>query len=186
MKKPSTPRKINGIGDAAVQAKTGRTWAEWCAVLDKVGAAKWGHKEIAAYIHDKRGCSGWWSQMVTVGYEQERGLRERHEKPNGYTAGVSRTVAAPLADLFAAWAEARRRSKWLKDAQYTIRGTTANKSVRIRWSDETPVVVQFYAKGKGKSQVTVQHDKLPGQRDVTRMKTYWGKALDRLKEELEA
>ena len=34
------------------------------------------HKEIAEYLNEKRGVPGWWSQMVTVTYEQERGLRE--------------------------------------------------------------------------------------------------------------
>ena len=38
------------MSDAAVQAKTGKTWPEWFAVLDKAGAAKMTHKEIAAHL----------------------------------------------------------------------------------------------------------------------------------------
>jgi hypothetical protein len=36
------------------------------------------HKQIAEYLYEKHGLSGWWSQVVTVVYEQERGLREKH------------------------------------------------------------------------------------------------------------
>jgi hypothetical protein len=69
-------RKVAGISDAAVQAKTGKTWPEWLALLDRAGARKMNHQEIASYLHDELGCSGWWSQMVTVGYEQARGMRD--------------------------------------------------------------------------------------------------------------
>jgi len=63
------------ISDAAVQSKTGRVWSEWFAQLDKEGAARLAHREIAAALRDRHGLSGWWSQMVTVAYEQARGLR---------------------------------------------------------------------------------------------------------------
>jgi hypothetical protein len=36
--------KAAGISDAAVQAKTGKTWTEWFAILDQAGAAAWPHK----------------------------------------------------------------------------------------------------------------------------------------------
>ena len=54
------------------------------------------HKEIAVYISEKEGCPSWWCQMVTVGYEQERGLREKHQKPDGYSVSASKTVAVPV------------------------------------------------------------------------------------------
>jgi hypothetical protein len=41
--------------------------------------------------------------------------------------------------------------------------------------------INFYPKETGKSQVVVQHSKLPNATAATRMKTYWGKALDRLR-----
>ena len=38
--------KVAGTSDEAVEAKTGRTWAEWVHVLDGVDAAGWPHKKI--------------------------------------------------------------------------------------------------------------------------------------------
>lgn len=91
--------KAAGISSEAVQAKTGKTWTEWFKLLDKAGAAKWPHKEIAELIHDEFGCPGWWSQMVTVGYEQARGLRVKHQSATGYSANVSKTIGVPIATL---------------------------------------------------------------------------------------
>ncbi|MDQ5977623.1 MAG: hypothetical protein QG602_595, partial [Verrucomicrobiota bacterium] len=61
--------QYGGISSAAVKKATGRTWAEWFAVLDKAGAAKLPHKEIALRLQRTHRLADWWGQMVTVGYE---------------------------------------------------------------------------------------------------------------------
>jgi len=53
------PREAKRSSDEAVKAKTGKVWAEWFRILDKAGAKKWPHKEIAAYLHDKQNVSAW-------------------------------------------------------------------------------------------------------------------------------
>ncbi len=175
-----------GIGSAAVRAKTGKGWDEWFAILDKAGADKWPHKEIAAYLHEQE-CGDWWSQMVTVGYEQARGLRVKNQTTDGFTAGASKTIAAPVAELYQAWANANKRAKWLPDsADIAIRSNTANKSMRIVWTDGTSsVVVMFYSKGANKSQVTIERRKLKSGKEVKEVKDYWVAALEQLKSLLE-
>ena len=175
-----------GISSDAVRAKTGKGWAEWFAILDKAGAAKWPHKEIAKHLHGL-GCGDWWSQMVTVGYEQARGLRVKHQTAEGFTAGASKTIAAPIAKLFRAWSDAKTRAKWLPDAaDVSIRSATENKSLRIVWTDGTStVVVQFYPKGADKSQVTIERRKLKNVKEVNQVKAYWSAALGELKAMLE-
>ena len=90
-KTQKTATKAAGVSDAAVQAKTGKGWQEWFALLDAAGARQMSHKEIAARLYDQLGCPDWWSQMVAVGYEQERGLREKHQTPAGYQVSASKT-----------------------------------------------------------------------------------------------
>ena len=176
----------NGIGSEAVRAKTGRTWSEWLAILDKAGARKMSHAQIAAHLYDRRGVPGWWSQMVAVGYEQARGLRARHQRPDGFEISVSRSFAAPATVLFDAWKDARARRRWLPRAAIVIRKATRPKSMRITWSDrKTSLEVNFYAKGVGKAQVVVQHSKLPDAKAAAKMKGYWANTLDRLRETLE-
>jgi hypothetical protein len=176
-----------GISSDAVRAKTGKGWTEWFAILDKAGASKWSHKEIATFLHEQK-CGNWWSQMVTVGYEQARGLRVKHQTADGFTAGASKTIEAPVATLFRSWTDAKTRTKWLPDAaDITIRSATSNKSLRIVWTDGTSsVVVQFYPKGADKSQVTIERRKLKNAKEVDQVKAYWSAALKELKAMLES
>jgi len=175
-----------GISSDAVKAKTGKGWAAWLALLDKAGAAAWSHREIANYLHDECGCPPWWSQMVTVGYEQARGLRVKHQTADGFTASASKTVNVPLADLYSAWADGKTRGKWLPSpADFTIRSTTKNKSMRLEQKGQPSIVVQFYAKGSAKSQVTIEQRKLASMKEVDRVKSFWSGALAELQAQLE-
>lgn len=181
MGKAQAPVRAKDIGDAAVQARTGKTWAEWFALLDRAGARRMTHREIAAYLHEHAGCPGWWSQMITVGYERERGLRVKNQAADGYQVSASRTLPVPLAMLYAAWDNEATRARWLPRARLTVRTATRNRSVRLGWGDgSTAVNLMFYAKGSAKSQIAVEHRKLPRREDVDKMRAYWTKALDRL------
>jgi len=174
------------IGDEAVSTRTSKTWAQWFELLDRAGAKKMGHREIVAVIagrHPEIG--GWWAQMVTVAYEQARGKREKHEKPEGFQIGAARTAAVPVTALYRAWTEERTRRRWLSGARFSVRKATGNRSLRMAWSDGSRVDVNFYAKGPGKSQVAVQHGKLPNAASAGRMKKLWKERLESLKALLE-
>ena len=174
------------MSDEAVKAKTGKTWKEWFAILDKAGAKKLSHQEIVKYLHEKQGVGSWWQQMMAVTYEEARGLRERHQKPAGFQISVSRTVNVPISKLYHAFANDKARNAWLAEDGLAVRTAKANKSMRVTWNDvKTSLEISFIAKGDDKSQVVVQHSKLPNARASTTMKTYWGKALDRLRASLE-
>jgi uncharacterized protein YndB with AHSA1/START domain len=173
------------MSDEAVEAKTGKTWSRWFKHLDAAGAKKMTHQEIVAHLHDKHGVRPWWTQMVAVTYEQARGLRDQHEKPEGFEISVSRTIAAPIAKAYRAWTDEKTRKKWLP-SNVTIRKATTNKSLRLNWDDgKTIVATAFLAKGDGKTQVVAQHNKLPHAKSAARMKKFWSEALDRLKELIE-
>ena len=178
--------RIAGIGSEAVLKATGRAWEEWLKVLDRAGAKTMQHKEIAMMLSRKFSVPDWWSQMVSVGYEQARGLRKVHQKADGFSATASRTVATSIDRLFGAWSEARTRMRWLPDAPLELRRSTDCKSMRMTWTTGgTDVDVNFVAKGPHKSVVAVEHARLPNSAAATRQKAYWGSALDRLKAVLE-
>lgn len=186
MRKSGNSKTGVRVGDEALRAKTGKTWKEWFVVLDQAGARKMNHTEMAAYLYKELRCPGWWNQMVAVGYEQARGLREKHQKPSGYEISRSKVVEVSLARLYAAWQDKKARGRWLNNSAFRVRKETSNKSMRITWGDgKSSVEVNFYSKGDGKSQVTVQHGKLADAMHAERMKTYWAAQLDRLKEFLE-
>src|SRR5689334_305031 len=132
---PAPSKAAPGMSDAAVQAKTGKTWPDWFAVLDKAGAQQMTHPQIAAYLASEHGVPGWWCQMVTVGYERARKLRAKGQMADGYAISVSRTLAVPVAKLYRAWHDPRTRARWLADAPFAIRKATPDKSLRVTWNE---------------------------------------------------
>ena len=178
---PTDYAKLAGRSDAIIKERTGCTWERWVKALDHVGAHEWTHTEIARHVVEKYKVPGWWAQSVTVGYERIKGLRAVGQRRNGaFEASKSRTFAAPLARLYRSFHDARQRKRWLPDVTLTVRSATPEKYLRITWPDQTSVAVGFLAKGAGKSQVAIQHEKLPDKAAATRLKAYWSERLDAL------
>jgi hypothetical protein len=172
--------KTAGISSGAVAAGTGKGWDEWFRILDAEGAAALPHKRIAGLLHSKHKLPGWWAQMVTVGYEQARGLRAVHQKPDGFAASSSKTVPVPVSELYRHFHDARLRSKWMGQVKLTVRKATENRSMRVTCEDGAGVDIYFWAKGEAKSSVQIQHNKLQDEADVQRRKAFWKEALERL------
>ncbi len=176
-----------GVGSDAVFRATGRAWDEWLKVLDRAGAKTMPHKDIALMLSRKFEVPDWWSQMVTVGYEQARGLRLVNQTADGFAANASRTVAIAVKHLYDAWHDPKVRARWLADAPLEVRRSTDGKSIRMTWTvGGSDVDVGFFSKGANKSSVQVQHGRLKSAAAVARQKAYWSDALDRLKALLEA
>ena len=172
---------LAGMSDAAVAAKTGRTWSEWVDALDGAGAQQWPHRRIAECVHQQFKIGDWWGQTVAVGYERIKGLREIGQRRGGaYEASRSKTLPVPVARLYRAFADARLRKRWLPGVTLTIRKATPDKSVRITWADDTSVEVWLIAKGEHRSSVQLSHRKLADKEDSARRKAYWGERLDAL------
>jgi hypothetical protein len=182
-KKEPTPdyAAVAGMSDASVSKQTGRTWAEWVRLLDAARAAEKPHRQIAEYVASL-GTPDWWSQMVTVGYERIRGLREKGQRRGGgYSATKSRTFPVGVETLFDAFTNARKRRRWLP-MKIAVRSATPPKRMSITWEDGTSVQIGFYPKGNGKSSVAVQHEKLPDKASADAMKKTWSEHFDRLGE----
>jgi hypothetical protein len=87
------------MADEKVAAATGRVWEEWFALLDEWGAASRAHRDIARWLQDEHGVAGWWSQSVTVAYEQARGLRAPGQRVDGWSITATKTIAVPVERL---------------------------------------------------------------------------------------
>jgi hypothetical protein len=167
-----------GVSSDAVARRTGKSWAEWFALLDAAGAAELDHKGIVAVLAQRHGVGPWWQQMVTVAYEQARGKRETQAADEGFQVGVSKTLELPLAKLFRFWSEPAERNKWLADDRFSIHKATASKSIRARWGrGVSRIDVDFCEKGPTKSQVTVQHNRIETSDAADQMRAYWDKKI---------
>lgn len=168
-----------GVSDAAVRKATGEGWTHWYAALDDVGAKDWDHKRRAAWLKEQSTVSAWWAQQITVAYEQARGLRDVHQKADGYAASASKTFAVSVEDLYAAWQEAAR-SHWC-DAALRERTCQPNKSMRFDCGGEGERVQAYFTdKGVAKSSVSVQHERLADADAVTVTKAAWKQRLQHL------
>lgn len=176
------------VSDEAVRKATGKGWKQWFALLDKAGARKMSHTEIATWLYEKAGCPGWWSQMVAVSYERKRGLRVENQGCDGsFQVNVSRTMAAPMKAMFDAWTDARRRARWAAKPDFNITKVNPGKNIRVKWVDgKSSMDVRFVAKPGGRTQITVDHSKLPDAKSVERMRKHWAADLDKMRSMVEA
>lgn len=169
------------ISDSAVRSKTKRTWNEWFSILDDAGAKELTHKDIASYIYKNYNLSPWWSQMITVTYEQESGLRSRYQRPDGYSVSASKVLNCSIDKVYNYWADDKLRIRWLDMNDIKIRKARQDKSITATWIDgKTTLEVNFYKKGNSRSQVVVQHSKIVIIEAAVRIKLYWKKRLQRL------
>lgn len=178
---------LAGMSDATIKARTGCTWERWVRALDHAGAHEWPHREIAAYVRDTYRVPSWWTQAVTVGYERIKGLRAIGQRRGGeFEANKSKVFAVPVGRLYRAFRDARTRRRWLGDAAVRVRTAVKDKSIRVTWPDGTPVELYFVAKGAARSQVAVQHRRMPDKAAADRMKEYWAERLGALQAMLAA
>jgi len=206
---PKAKSGEQSISDDAVRAKTGRTWKQWFALLDKWGTKAKPHREIARHIHDEYGIPGWWSQTVTVRYEQERGLRDvGQRRPSGaYEISITRKISATPEAAFDAFTSAKLLNKWFTTkakVKAEVGGAYSNadgdkgtftflarpRRIRFTWDNEkhcpgTVVVVTFMKSATDSVTVNVTHSKLKSQKDREDMRGGWSWAMDSLKSFLE-
>jgi hypothetical protein len=182
---PLLRQRVNRISDDAAEAGTGKLWKDWFKVLDKAGARMMEHREIVAHLCKVHGLTPWWGQTVAVGYEQQRGMRVKHQRSSRFEVDRGRTIAAPVSVVWNAWNDPAVLARWLTDASFTVTRITPGKSMRLAWPDGSSVGV-WIAEHNGKTKVSVTHGKLGETTRLETLQAYWEAALDRLKNLLEA
>jgi uncharacterized protein YndB with AHSA1/START domain len=189
-RKESSVPTHSGVGDAAVRKATGKGWVDWFEILDEAGAKAMDHKAIVAILSEKHAATDWWAQTLTVGYEQARGLRQKNEKPDGFEAGVSKTINAATAKLYKAWEDGTTRERWMGEHKVEVRVANADKNIRMTWLVQGPdegssVEVYFWPKDANKCLVQVQQRKLADADAVQRVRAFWSVKLENLRAMME-
>ena len=175
---PAAPEPIApdapGVSDESMVRATGRTHAEWFAILDGWGATEHTHTEIARWLSEAQGVPSWWTQSVTVAYERARGMRARHQMRDGFSISVTRTVAVGPDRALVAFTDESLRARWLPNDRLSPRPTRAKATARFDWSEPpSRVVVTVAAKSADKAVVAVSHEKLPDRESADRLKAAW-------------
>lgn len=172
---------IAGLRSDAVQNATGRDWRGWFNLLDRSGAVRLPRPEVASFLQETQGLTGWWSRMVAAGYVQDREHASGPARPESCSISTSRIYNAPVAVLFKAWADEVHRSRWLPGQAILIRKAVPDQAMRITWSDRfTAVNVYFEKQPDGRSRLRLEHARLPGAARAAAQQAFWADALQEL------
>lgn len=170
-----------GMSDDAVKAATGRDWSEWRMWIEVQGGADMTHKEIASMLH-KSGVPGWWSQMITVGYERMTGKRAVGQRCDGaYSASASKTITSDKDVALRKWLSV---VDGLAEFGGVLAETEPRQSQSEKWrywkvdlDDGSKVQVTISDKPVGKAIIGIGHEKLADLDAVARSKAYWKQLL---------
>lgn len=182
------PRQREPRSSQGMRGATGRNRDEWFALLDAWGASRREYRGIAGWLVAEHGLSNWWAQKLTVEYEQARGMRAAGVRRDGtFTVTASKTVAVPVARLYEAFVDPELRERWLPDAALRERASRQAQSVQFDSDDHggTRVNAGFTAQGDAKSQVGLEHERLPDAKARDEARAYWRERLAALKTLLE-
>ena len=151
-RRPTTPR-LAGMSDAAVTRDR--------AHLGAMGPrARRAARRREASPRNRRlrfslGTPAWWTQMVTVGYERIRGLRDKRQRRGGaYEASKSRTFPVPVDKPLRCVRQRAQRRRWLP-AKIAVRSAKPPQTHAPHVEDDTVVELNFLSKGPAKSVVAV-------------------------------
>ena len=172
--------------DEAMIRGSGRSHAEWFALLDAWDGTARRHPELARWLRETHAVPGWWAQNITVAYERARGIRRVGQMADGFQVAVTRTVGADAERTLAAFVEAAERAAWLPQPM-TQRPTRAALTARFDWPDPASrVVVALTRRPDGRTVVSITHEKLPDADAAERYRTAWRHWLDALRAHIAA
>ena len=196
------------IKEDTILEKTGRPWSDWLAELDDFDVAAQGHKAAAKHLREACEQSPWWAQTLTVRYEQERGLRQLGERPEGFECSATRTIRASREAAYTALTTAEAWNSWFSsgaelearvDGRYLTEDGDAGRFLRldpprlVRMTWENPkhppgsrVDFEIADKDPGRITVRATHSRLADQATREDLVGGWRWAMDSLRAYLES
>ncbi len=196
------------VNDQACKKATGKTLSQWYSAIDEKFGSSFARRDTVNWVYGETNKDAWWATTICVEYERSKGLKNKKDGlPEGYNICVTKTIAAPLADVYGAFAKADKLGKWFSpgvkakvadggsfETKDGPRGeylrVRENKDLRFTWqhpqaTSPTQVDVAIADKGKGKSGITLNHQRIQTREEADGLRAAWGAAFDELKALLE-
>lgn len=196
------------ITDAACKKASGHSLKEWFGKLEQKAEGKTRRDNIAWIYETMAPKDPWWSTTIWVEYERARNIVNKKDgRIEGYNICVTKTINAPLDSVYGAFTDSKLLAKWFgsgskscaevgktisdKDGNAgTFTRVRENKDLRFTWmgsesAAETLVDVAFADKGKGKTGITLNHNRIQTRAEADGLRVAWGAAFEKLKTLLE-
>jgi uncharacterized protein YndB with AHSA1/START domain len=203
--------KINNVSTEAVELATGRDWDDWIEFIDGSGGERMDHRQIVVLLANAGGVdSGWWQQMVTVGYEHAKGRRVTGETAaTDFQIGVQRTIPIGREALWDLLTSGTGTRIWMgtdiverldplePGARYGAADGTSGEfrtikpghRLRLTYQDakqSQPSVLQLTLNSPGgstsKTALRFHQEKLASERERERMREHWTAVLDEIED----
>jgi uncharacterized protein YndB with AHSA1/START domain len=186
---------------SSAKAATGKALDEWFQVLDAMGGAAKGRKELGALLMKDK-VEAWWITTLLVEYEKTRGVTEKDGFVKGYNICVTKSIAAAPEQVYEAlrdvsWWLGAKTSADVKDGGSfddgeghfgSFKKLTPGKLLRFSWSGPghqtcEGVEIKLTA-AAGKTSIVLNHERLPDRAAADGMRSAWVKVLENLKARL--
>jgi len=104
----------------------------------------------------------------------------------GLAIRAGKIIAAPVPAVFAAWADPRRRSRWLAGVHLTVRAAKPPGTLQLTCDDDgTDIDVCLVPRGRTQCAVAVHHTRLADAQMVAERRHCWKEMLRGLQQYLE-
>lgn len=170
----------------SIEQATEISWMEWKKWLDEMKAFDLSHQKIAelvfSKIENKVESAEWWSQGITVAYEQEIGRRMPGQRSDGtFEMSISKSINEERTILF-------NRCKELLDKFDSINGlqvlkprfseTPARSNWRCDFSDGSKALWSVDVKTPEKSQLVIRQTHMTSSEVSALWKEFWTQFLN--------
>jgi hypothetical protein len=171
----------------AVERATGRSWDDWLAWFETIGAADLDHHTIATHLLDELvgivDNLGWWAQSTAVAYEHHIGRRIPGQQPDGtFRLSVSKSTRLGMPELMEAWvtfAAADSDVLAFLVAEPRVSGTEKRITWRVKGTDDSTITVISEPKPNGTASLVVQHGGLPSPEASAETRAVWVAVVER-------
>ncbi len=171
-----------------VERATNRTWDEWLQFMDGIGAKDLDHKAIALKVYEELDGTieqlGWWTQAVTVAYEQYIGRRIPGQRPDGtFQTSVSKSTDFGMQELMDRWTTFAAADQAVREIVVEADARVSGTDRRITWRttarDGSSVVVTSEPKKNGTASLVATGIGLPTPASNDRAREQWTAVVER-------
>ena len=168
------------VPDESVREATGRSWNDWCDLIEAQPIEAEGHAAVARWLADEHRLDGWWSQAVTIGWERITGRRVPGQLTDGtFAANKSKTMAGDADALRTVLLDDGARADLFLGVDSELRSKPTTKVLRLAMA-EGIALLSIEDRGDGRMRVGIQHTDLPDLSARENWAAYWSAWLDDL------
>jgi hypothetical protein len=160
--------------------------------MDGIGAVDLDHQQIALRVYEELEGTveqlGWWTQAVTVAYEQHVGRRVPGQRPDGtFQTSVSRSTTLRMAELMERWTRFAAQDEAVRSVvtgDLRVSGTDRRITWRSKAVDGSSVVVTSEPRRNGTASLVAAQMGLPSAEANEEARRLWGDVVERFLRDL--